>query len=274
MRSGNPALNDSVFSIAGSASNQMTLSGTVFKTYVLTACLVVGFMFTWSEATQGYSSSFQQAEATPKLDDAGKRLPTQIDLPANVIGYAMLGCLGGFVLGMVIIFNPSSAPFLSPVYAGLEGMALGAISAGFEAKYPGIALQAAGITFGTLGGLLLLYTTGIVKATENFALGLISAMFGILALYLVEALFRAFGMYTPATELVHGNSIMSIIISGVIVVIAALNLVLDFDFIENGVKRGAPKYMEWYGAFGLMVTLVWLYLEIIRLLAKIRSNDD
>lgn len=274
MRSGNPALNDSVFVSSGTMSDKMTISGTVFKTYILTALLLAGFAFTWSETTQGYSASFQQAMQAEQMDAEGKKLPTQIDLPSNVIGYAMVGCFGGFILGMMVIFNPQSAPYLSPIYAVLEGMALGAVSAGFEAKYPGIAIQAAGVTFGTLGGLLILYTTGLVKATENFALGLLAAMFGILAVYLLDIIFRAFGMYTPVTELTHGNSLMSIGFSAFIVVVAALNLVLDFDFIEDGAAKGAPKYMEWYGAFGLMVTLVWLYLEIIRLLAKIRSNDD
>lgn len=274
MRSGNPALNDNSFTRAYGGEATMSLAGTVLKTYVLLACLLTGFMFTWIESTKGYQTAFAEAMEQPQTSAEGKRLPTQIDIAPQVYGYALLGSLGGFVLAMVIIFNPKTAPFLSPIYAGLEGLALGAISAGFEAKYPGIAIQAAGATFGTLFGLLFLYSTGIVKASQNLTLGLLSAMFGILAIYLLDILLRLFGAgYSPVAELVHGNSWAAIAFSGFVVVIAALNLVLDFDFIENGVESGAPKYMEWYGAFGLMVTLVWLYLEIIRLIAKLRSKD-
>lgn len=277
MRSGNPALNDDVFRAYGNtAEGTMTLAGTAFKTYILLACLLTGFMFTWIESTKGYSTAFAEAmEQPPTLNDKGEKLPTQIAIAPQVYGYALMGSLGGFVLAMVIIFNPKTAPFLSPIYSGLEGLALGAISAGFEAKYPGIAIQAAGATFGTLFGLLALYTTGVIKASENFTLGLLSAMCGILVVYFLDIILRFFGAgYSPVTELVHGNSWMAIGFSGFVVLIAALNLVLDFDFIEKGVERGAPKYMEWYGAFGLMVTLVWLYLEILRLIAKLRSSKD
>lgn len=274
MRSGNPALSDDSFSVGAHGAATMTLAGTAFKTYILLACLLVGFMFTWSESTKGYSAAFAEAMSQPPaVNSEGKTLPTQIAIAPQVYGYALLGSLGGFVLAMIIIFNPQTAPVLSPVYAGLEGLALGAISAGFEAKYPGIAIQAGAATFGTLFGLLALYTTGLVKASENLTLGVLAAMFGILAIYLLDIGLRMFGVYTPVAELVHGNSWAAIGFSGFVVVIAALNLVMDFDFIEKGVERGAPKYMEWYGAFGLMVTLVWLYLEIIRLIAKARSKD-
>lgn len=276
MKSGNPVLNDNSFGGRGAYGEPtMSLAGTAFKTYVLLAFLMVGFVFTWSESTKNYTSEFSEAMKQPaQYDEDGDRLPTQISISPDAIGYAVFGSIGGFLLALVIIFNPKSAPFLSPVYATLEGLTLGAVSAGFEAKYPGIAMQAAGATFGTLFGMLLLYTTGMVKASANLALGLLSAMFGILVVYFLDIILSFFGAtYTPVAELVHGNSWASIGFSMFVVGIAAFNLVLDFDFIEKGVQRKSPKYMEWYGAFGLMVTLVWLYLEILRLIAKARSKD-
>jgi len=276
MRSGNPALNDNSFTNAYGDGSTMTLAGTVFKTYILLACLLTCFMFTWKESTVGYQEAFSEAMARPaEFNSKGNQLPTQIEIAPKVYTYSVVGGLGGFFVGLIIIFNPTTAPYLSPVYAGLEGLALGAISAGFEAKYPGIVIQAAGATFGTLFGLLFMYSTGVVKASQNLVLGLLSAMFGILAIYFLDILLRLFGVeYSPVAELVHGNSWVAIGFSAFVVVIAALNLVLDFDFIENGVEKGAAKHMEWYAAFGLMVTLVWLYLEIIRLLAKVKSQDD
>ncbi len=275
MRSGNPALNDNSFGgryMSRTAEGTMTLGGTAIKTAILLAILLSTFMYTWNMTTVGYEAAWKTAEAEPaRFNDEGKQLPTQISIPSSVYPYAMVGCFGGFVVAMIIIFNPTTAPFLSPIYAGLEGLALGAISAGFEAKYPGIAIQAGGATFGVLAGLLLIYMTGLVRPSQNFALGLLAAMFGILVVYFLDILLQAFGAgYVPV---VHGNSWASIGFSAFVVIIAALNLVLDFDFIEKGVENKAPKYMEWYGAFGLMVTLVWLYLEIIRLIAKARSKD-
>ena len=137
--------------------------------------------------------------------------------------------------------------------------------------YPGIVTQAVMLTFGTLGALLLAYVSGLIKPTENFKLGIIAATGGIAFVYLISWILSWFSVSVP---LIHSNSNMGIIFSIGVVIIAALNLVLDFDFIEEGAEKGAPKYMEWYGAFGLMVTLIWLYLEILRLLAKLSSRRN
>jgi len=268
MRTSNPALGDDTFHIRANDDNTMTLGGTVIKSLILLAILCVGFVYTFNKATVGYTEA-QKLVMNEQLAEAGDA--TAIAIPQSVYNYALVGTLGGFVLAMIIIFWQTSAPFLSPIYAGLEGIALGAISAGFEAKFPGIVLQAAGATFGTLFGLLAVYMTGLIKPSENFKLGLFAAMCGILVAYFADSLMQMFGgTYIPV---LHANSGWGLVIQGAIVLVAALNLVLDFDFIEEGCGR-APKYMEWYASFGLMVTLVWLYLEILKLLAKIRSNDD
>ena|SRR5438094_7050508 len=151
----------------------------------------------------------------------------------------------------------------------LEGLALGGLSSVLEMKYPGIAMQSVALTFATLAVMLVAYRSGVIKATEKFKLGVVAATGAIALYYVIGFVLSFFGVAMPFLQ---GNSTASIVVSGVIVVVAALNLILDFDFIETGVQGGAPKYLEWYGAFGLMVTLVWLYLEILRLLAKARSR--
>jgi len=182
----------------------------------------------------------------------------------------MGGVFGGFIVALVTIFKPNWAPLTAPVYALLEGLALGGISAVFERTYPGVAIQAVGLTFGTLFVMLLAYKTGMIRATQGFKLGVIAATGGIALLYLVEMVLGGFfHIQVPA---INGSGAVGIGFSLFVVVIAALNLVLDFDMIETGARNGAPKYMEWYGAFGLMVTLIWLYLEILRLLAKARRR--
>ena len=156
------------------------------------------------------------------------------------------------------------------MYAIAQGFFLGGISAIFEAQYPGIVIQAVGLTLGTLTSLLFLYKTGIVKPTENFRLMIVSATMGIVMLYFVSFIMNLFG--SSGVGFIHSNGLFGIGFSLFVVGIAALNLVLDFDFIEQGSEVGAPKYMEWFGAFSLMVTLIWLYLEMLRLLAKLRSR--
>lgn len=156
------------------------------------------------------------------------------------------------------------------MYALVEGFFLGAVSAVYEAKFGGIVFQAVLLTFGTLMAMLLAYRSGLIKATENFKLGVMAATGGIALLYLISFALSFFGIHIP---MIHEGGTFGIVFSLFVVVIAALNLVLDFDLIEHGVEQGAPKYMEWYGAFGLMVTLVWLYLECLRLLSKIQSRD-
>jgi len=181
----------------------------------------------------------------------------------------VLGVIGGLITAIVTIFKKEWAMYTVPLYAALEGVALGGISRIFEAMYPGIVNQAVFLTFGTLGALLMAYKSGLIKATENFKLGIVAATGGIFFIYLISFILGFFGINIP---LVHSNSNFGILFSFGVVVIAALNLVLDFDFIEEGSEMGAPKYMEWYATFGLLVTLIWLYLEILRLLAKLRSR--
>jgi uncharacterized YccA/Bax inhibitor family protein len=171
---------------------------------------------------------------------------------------------------MVTIFKKQWAGITAPIYALLEGLVLGSISAILEVRFPGIAIQAVSLTFGTLVILLLAYRSGLIAVTEKFRLGIIAATGGIALFYIVEIVLGFFGIHFTA---INGSGVIGIGFSVFVVIIAALNLVLDFDFIETGVRVGAPKYMEWYGAFGLMVTLIWLYFEILRLLSKIRSRE-
>ena len=252
MRSGNPALKESTFLDLGSGSvvrrdtDAMTLNGTVNKTAFLLVLTLVGAMFTWGK--------FFASGGT-----------------ANLMPYVLGGAIGGLVVALVTVFKKEWSPVTAPLYAGLEGLFIGAVSAMFELRFPGIVMQAAALTFGTLGALLLAYRSGLIKATENFKLGVFAATGGIALLYLVNIGMRLFGF--EGMGFIHESSWMGIGFSAVVVVVAALNLVLDFDFIEQGVEHGAPKYMEWYGAFGLLVTLVWLYLEILRLLSKLQSRN-
>ena len=174
------------------------------------------------------------------------------------------------MLALVTIFVKKASPYTAPLYALCEGLVLGGISAFYEVKFPGIVVQAVGLTFGTLFCLLAAYKSGLIRATENFKLGVVAATGGIALVYLASIVLGFFDIRIP---MIHESGIVGIGFSLFVVVIAALNLVLDFDFIETGVEQGAPKYMEWYGAFGLMVTLVWLYVEFLRLLAKLQSRD-
>jgi len=180
------------------------------------------------------------------------------------------GSIGGLIVALITVFKKQWASISAPVYALLEGLALGGISSIFEAQFPGIVMQAVGLTFGTLFCLLLAYKSGMIKATENFKMGVVAATGGIFLVYMVS---WVLGMFSVRIPFIHESGLMGIGFSLFVVVIASLNLVLDFDFIESGAAQGAPKYMEWYAAFGLMVTLVWLYLEILRLLAKLKDRE-
>jgi len=236
-RSGNPAFGNK-FSQQGSfvGTDAMSLSGTVNKTGILLGLCFLGAAIGW-----------------------------------NVPNMALIwiGILGGLGAALYTMFVPRNAGISSPIYAFLEGLALGAISLFAEIQYPGIAIQAIGLTFGTLASLLFFYKSGLIKPTENFRLMIFSATAGIAVLYLVSFIMSFFG---SGIGFIHSNGIFGIGFSLFVVAIAALNLVLDFDFIEQGSELGLPKYMEWFGAFALMVTLVWLYLEILRLLIKLRSR--
>jgi uncharacterized YccA/Bax inhibitor family protein len=180
-----------------------------------------------------------------------------------------IGAIGGLVMALVTAFKQTWAPVTAPIYAALEGLFVGAVSALFEARYPGIVMQAVMLTFGTLGALLMAYKSGLIKATENFKLGVTAATGAIALLYLVNIGLRLFT--DVSIPFIHESGLLGIGFSLFVVTIAALNLVLDFDFIESGAEANAPKYMEWYGAFGLVVTLIWLYIEFLRLLAKLRD---
>ena len=244
LRSGNPSLNAKTFSgFDMTATTAMTIMGTVHKTALALLLLMTTALFTWN---------------LPVGDPRGNSL-------------MMLGMIGGLVVGIVTVFKHQWAKYTVPAYALLKGLALGGISKFFETMYPGIVNQAVMLTFGTLGALLLAYRSGLIKATENFKLGIVAATGGIAFVYLISWILGMFGVTVPV---IHSNSNMGILFSIGVVVIAALNLVLDFDFIEEGAEKGAPKYMEWYGAFGLLVTLIWLYLEILRLLAKVSSRRN
>ena len=190
----------------------------------------------------------------------------------NIPALAIPGAIIGFILAMVTIFrSKEKAGTTAPLYALAQGIALGGITLMYENAFDGIAIQAIGLTFGILASLLLCYKSGYIKPTENFRLMVGAGIGGIFILYMVSFVMSFFGGGLSLLSPTNG-SLMSIGLSFGIVCFASLSLVLDFDFIEEGAEKGLPKYMEWYGAFSLMVTLIWLYLEILRLLAKIRSR--
>jgi uncharacterized YccA/Bax inhibitor family protein len=222
----------------------MTLNGTVHKTALLLIGLIATAVITWRR--------------TMITED-----------PSSLFPYLIVGTIGGLAVGFTTIFKKEWSPVTAPLYCVLQGLFLGIISAIAEQRFPGIVFQAVSLTFGTLASLLLAYQTGLIKATENFKLGVTAATGGIMMIYLINFVMSFFGSGIPY---IHESGTFGILFSLFVVVIAALNLVLDFDFIENGVEQKAPKYMEWYAAFGLLVTLIWLYLEILRLLAKMRSR--
>jgi uncharacterized YccA/Bax inhibitor family protein len=247
MATANPAMNEAVYLRAGRAytsTNVMTLQGAAVKTALLLVILLVTASYTWSQAVAG---------------------PNQM-----TYGLLMAGGIGGFITALVTIFAPRVSPFTAPLYAALEGLLLGALSAAFNARYPGIAIQAVELSVAVLAVMLFVYGTGLIRATQKFKIGLLAATGAICLVYLVDLVMSWFGTRLP---FIHETGLVGIGFSFAVVVIAALNLILDFDFIEQGVKRQAPKYMEWYGGFSLLVTLIWMYLEILRLLAKMRGSS-
>jgi uncharacterized YccA/Bax inhibitor family protein len=187
----------------------------------------------------------------------------------TVVPWMMGGLIGGFVTAMVTIFKKEWAPVTAPIYAALEGLALGGLSAVFEMQYHGIVLQAVALTFGTMICMLIAYRSGLIKVTDKFRLGVVAATGAIALVYLATLVLSFFHVAVP---FIYGGGTVGIVISLVIVTVAALNLVLDFDFVEQAAGAGAPKYVEWYAAFGLMVTLIWLYLELLRLLGNLRRR--
>jgi uncharacterized YccA/Bax inhibitor family protein len=244
MRTSNPALGAKTFLGLAPARNAapMTVRGTVDRSFFLLLLVAASATWTWDMAVNGEYGT--------------------------LTGLMWTGVIGGLVAAVVTIFKKEWAPFTAPLYALLEGLVLGALSAILEASYSGIVMQAVGLTFGVFLTMLVLYRTGVIKATEKFKLGVVAATLGVGVAYLISFVLGFFGV----PMVLFGGGTIGIVFGVIVVGIAALNLILDFDFIEEGAAAGAPKYMEWYGAFGLMVTLIWLYLEILRLLARLRER--
>jgi len=247
MRTANPALSANTFSQVGQMTDSvrgMTIQGTVNKAGILLILVVAAAIYTWG--------IFFEARN-----------------PAVIMPWMMGGIIGGLIVAVVTVFKKAWSPVTAPIYAVLEGLVLGGISAIFEANYPGIAMQAVTLTFGVFLGLLIVYKSGFVRVTEKFRMGVMAATGGIFLVYLFSMILNFFNFRMPY---IHESGLIGIGFSLFVVVVAALNLILDFDFIERGALSGAPKFMEWYAAFGLMVTLIWLYLEILRLLAKLKDR--
>ena len=256
MKTSNPALGEKTFQdLSGSryggfvgTEARMTLNGTVNKTGILLVCAIATAGWTWLRFMQ--SGDIQE-----------------------VMPLMLVGMVGGLICALVTIFKKEWSPVTAPAYALLEGLVLGGISAIYNLQFHGIAIQAVGLTFGTLFVLLFAYRSGLIKVTDKMRLGIVAATGGIAIFYLLEMVLGLFGIHFNGINGVNGPGIIGIGFSLLVVGIAALNLVLDFDFIEKGVQYGAPKYMEWYGAFGIMVTLVWLYMEMLRLLSKLNRRN-
>jgi uncharacterized YccA/Bax inhibitor family protein len=245
MRTSNPTLTPATFQQPIAAGEQrMTIQGAVNKTGILLALAILSAAFAWNRFTQN---------------------------PASAMPLVLIGSIGGLIMALITCFKKEWSPVTAPIYALLEGLFIGAISAMFNMQSDGIVLQAGMLTFGTLFAMLAAYRAGWIRATEKFRTGVIAATGGIFLLYLVSWIL---GMFGVNMSFMHGGGMLSIGISVFVVIIAALNLVLDFDMIEQGAQLGAPKYLEWYAGFGLLVTLVWLYLEILRLLAKLNSRRN
>lgn len=255
-KAGNPVISQKTFDTAYTLENGgevMTVRGTMNKFGLMFIMVLAGASFTWDIFFKSGNPEVGAAAVAPWMWGS---------------------MIGGFILAIIITFKKEWAPYLALGYAVLEGLFLGAISAyfhsAFQGAYPGIIMQAVLLTLGTCAGMFILYRTGIIRATATFKKVIIGATLGIGLFYLIAMVMNMFGSQMPY---LHDNSMIGIGISLFIVTIAALNLILDFDMIEQGAEQGAPKYFEWYGAFGLLVTLVWLYLEILRLLSKLASRD-
>ena len=250
-KSGNPTLTQKIFdksaSIEADMQGTMSVRGTINKFGFLMLMIIAGAAYNWHLFAEGN--------------------------PGMMNTLMIVGIVGGLITAIAISFKPNWAGYLAPLYGLLEGLFIGGISAIFNAafakQYPGLVMQAVGLTFGVAIAMFLLYNFRVIKATEKFKSVIFSATLGIGIFYLLTMVLNMFGVNV---SFMHDNSMLSIGISLFVVAIAALNLIMDFDMIEQGAERGAPKFMEWYGAFGLVVTLVWLYLEMLRLLSKLGSN--
>jgi uncharacterized YccA/Bax inhibitor family protein len=239
-KTGNPALNPNALSAVQWSADQatMTVNGAVNKSLLAVMLTTAAAGLTWYQ----YATTHD---------------------PASVAPYMLLGGIGGFIIALITIFKNNIAPITTPLYAVAEGAVLGGMSALFDAQYPGIALRAVGLTLAVLLAMLLAYRTGLVRATEGFKLGVVAATGGIALVYLATLILSFFHINMP---FLFGATPFALGFSAFVVIIAALNLVLDFDVIDSSAKQGAPKYMEWYSAMALLITLVWLYMEILRML--------
>ncbi len=247
MRSSNPIFKSKYFSNMSRSneySSVMTVDGTINKTLLMFFILLAGAGFTWTKFMVVWDF-------------------------ASVGPYLIIGLIGGLITGLITTFRPQGARITAPLYALFEGFLLGGISAMFELRYPGIVMRAVFLTMGTLGVMLFLYKSGKLRATGKFRMGVMAATGGIMSVYLFSWILSWFGIGIPG---IYGSGLMGIGFSLLVVGIAAMNLILDFDFIEQGSNRGLPGFMEWYGAFGIMVTLIWLYIEILRLLSKLADR--
>ncbi len=245
MQTNNPTLLSTAFRKERiSLVAEMSISGVVNKALFLLMLITVSACWTWY---QFYTT----------------------DNPQIIVYYLLIGAIVGLIVGIITVFSPQWAFLLAPIYALLEGLVIGGISTIFEAAFPGIVIQAVALTFGTLFSLLFFYKIGLIKVTRTFMIIVIAATGAIALIYLIDIGLMFFGIRLPY---IHESGIVGIAFSLVVVIVAALNLVLDFEFIKKAAEAGAPKYMEWYSAFALIVTLVWLYLEMLQLLAKIRNN--
>lgn len=240
METSNPLLKrEGAFSTAWASGESMTLQGVVNKAGILLLLCMASGAFAWTH---------------PELRGA----------------LLIIGLLGGLVACLVGTFKPATSPVAAPAYAILEGLCLGAISQVIEHRYPGIVLNAMLLTFGVLGVMLAAYTTRTIVVTERLIKGVFAATAAVFLVYLVDMLLGFFGHRVP---FIHESGPLGIGISLVIVGIAAFNLLLDFAVVEDNVRSGAPRFMEWYCGMALLVTLVWLYLELLRLLSKLRGRD-
>lgn len=251
-KSSNPVLKEQVFNRDYTYNSEaMTVNGTINKTALMLLMVVAAAVYTWNKF-------FNAIAVNPEAGSAA------------VMPWLIIGGIGGFITVLVTVFRPKSSGISAPIYAVFEGLLLGGLSAIFESMYPGVVMRAVVLTLAVFMAMLFFYRSGIIKVTNKLKMGIFAATAGIALMYLVSFIAGLFG---AQLGFLYGNSNFSIGFSLVIVAIAALNLVLDFSFIDDAAQAGAPKYMEWYGAFGLMVTLIWLYLEILRLLSKLASRD-
>lgn len=244
IRSSNPAFRNGILSRAGTATDEgvMSLGGTIGKTFVLVALTIASALYTWSQVAAR---------------------------PSEVGFLMMIGLIGGLIVAMVTIFMPRMAPITSPIYAVLEGMALGGISMLYNTQYKGLPVQAVMLTFTVFLVMLTLYRFRVIQATQRFRSVVLAAGMGLMVFYLVNLVMGFFGTGLP---LINSASPMGIGFSALACTIAAFFLILDFDLVEEGIAKGAPKHMEWYAGFSLLLTLVWLYLEMLRLLGKLRER--